>query len=71
MLNAKTRVGIVRYPRLEPRDKGCTAKLKKRTLTDFYNERPTWLDNARKAMDAAVAIAYGWPVDLGDKQILD
>ena len=34
--------------------------LKKRTLTDLYNERSAWLDNAHKALDAAVASAYGW-----------
>jgi type II restriction/modification system DNA methylase subunit YeeA len=37
-----------------------TAELKKRTLTNLYNARPTWLDNAHKALDAAVAAAYGW-----------
>ena len=36
------------------------AELKKRTLTNLYNQRPTWLDNAHKALDAAVAAAYGW-----------
>ncbi len=34
--------------------------LKKRTLTNLYNERPAWLDQAHKALDAAVAAAYGW-----------
>ena len=36
------------------------AELKKRTLINLYNQRPTWLDNAHKALDAAVAAAYGW-----------
>jgi hypothetical protein len=36
------------------------AELKKRTLTNLYNARPTWLDNAHKALDASVAAAYGW-----------
>jgi hypothetical protein len=61
----------VRYPRLEPRDAGCATKLKKRTLTNLYNERPTWLDNAHKKLDAAVAAAYRWPADLSDEQILE
>jgi hypothetical protein len=39
---------------------GHEAALKKRTLTNLYNERPTWLDQAHKALDAAVAAAYGW-----------
>jgi type II restriction/modification system DNA methylase subunit YeeA len=34
--------------------------LKQRTLTNLYNARPAWLDNAHKALDAAVAAAYGW-----------
>ena len=42
----------------------------KRTLTNLYNQRPTWLDNAHKKLDAAVFAAYGWPVDLSDDEIL-
>ncbi len=47
------------------------AKLKKRTLTDLYNERPARLDFAHKKLDAAVAAAYGWLADLSDEQILE
>ena len=36
------------------------AELKQRTLTNLYNQRPAWLDNAHKALDRAVATAYGW-----------
>jgi hypothetical protein len=64
-------IGTVRYPRLEPRDADCAAKLKQRTLTNLYNERPAWLDLAHKALDVAVAAAYGWPADLTDEQILE
>jgi hypothetical protein len=70
-VDAVTGVGTVRYPRLEPRDAECAAKLKKRTLTNLYNERPAWLDLAHQKLDAAVAAAYGWPVDLSDEQILE
>jgi hypothetical protein len=70
-VDAKTGVGTVRYPRLEPRDADCAAKLKKRTLTNLYNERPAWLDLAHKKLDAAVAAAYGFPADLTDEQILE
>ena len=70
-VDAKTGVGTVRYPRLEPKDADCAAKLKKRTLTNLYNERPAWLDLAHKKLDAAVAAAYGWPADLTDEQILE
>ena len=47
------------------------SRLKKRTLTNLYNERPTWLDLAHKRLDAAVCDAYGWPHDLTDEQILE
>ncbi len=39
---------------------GHEAELKKRTLTNLYNQRPAWLDNAHKGLDSAVASAYGW-----------
>ncbi len=70
-VNAKTGIGTVRFPRLEPRDADSAAKLKKRTLTNLYNERPAWLDLAHKKVDAAVAAAYGFPADLSDEQILE
>ena len=47
------------------------AELKKRTLTNLYNERPTWLDLAHKKLDAAVFDAYGWPHALSDEEILE
>ncbi|MFN9045184.1 MAG: type IIL restriction-modification enzyme MmeI, partial [Betaproteobacteria bacterium] len=39
---------------------GFEAQLAKRTLTNLYNQRPTWLAQAHEALDAAVAAAYGW-----------
>ncbi len=36
------------------------AELKKRTLTNLYNARPQWLQNAHAALDRAVWEAYGW-----------
>ena len=47
------------------------AELKRRTLTNLYNQRPTWLDNIHTRLDAAVADAYGWPSDLADGEILE
>jgi type II restriction/modification system DNA methylase subunit YeeA len=64
-------IGTVRYPRVEARDDDCAKKLAKRTLTNLYNERPAWLANAHAKLDAAVAAAYGFPVDLTDEQILE
>ena len=42
-----------------------------RTLTNLYNARPTWLDNAHRTLDAAVSETYGWPADLADGEILE
>jgi type II restriction/modification system DNA methylase subunit YeeA len=46
------------------------AELKKRTLTNLYNRRPTWLELAHRKLDEAVFAAYGWPADLDDDEIL-
>jgi len=56
--------------RILPVSSDAAKLLQKRTLTNLYNERPTWLDHAHKALDAAVAAAYGWPADLSDEEIL-
>ena len=42
-----------------------------RNLTNLYNERPTWLENAHRELDRTVADAYGWPADLADAEILE
>jgi type II restriction/modification system DNA methylase subunit YeeA len=47
------------------------AEKKKRTLTNLYNARPTWLDLAHKRLDEAVFAAYGWKSDLSDEEILE
>jgi len=47
------------------------AELKKRTLTNLYNQRPSWLDLAHRKLDAVVCDAYGWPHDLSDEEILE
>jgi len=47
------------------------AEKKKRTLTNLYNARPTWLDLAHKRLDQAVFAAYGWKSDLSDEEILE
>ena len=63
-------VGTVRYPRTVPADAVHAAMLKKRTLTNLYNERPGWLAHAHRRLDETVAAAYGWPADLSDEQVL-
>jgi type II restriction/modification system DNA methylase subunit YeeA len=60
------------YPdRILPKDEAAAKELKKRTLTNLYNQRPAWLDMAHKRLDAAVAAAYGWPADLTDEGVLE
>ncbi len=44
-------------------------KCAKRTLTNLYNQRPTWLQLAHKKLDEAVLNAYGWPHELSDEEI--
>lgn len=66
----KRGIGTVRYPRTVARDEECAKELKKRTLTNLYNERPTWLDLAHRRLDEAVSAAYGWSPDLSDEDIL-
>ncbi|MET8229070.1 DNA methyltransferase [Micromonospora sp. NPDC005298] len=46
------------------------AILRRRTLTNLYNERPTWLDQAHARLDAAVYAAYEWPYPLSEDEIL-
>ena len=45
-------------------------QLRRRTLTNLYNDYPSWLANAHAILDAAVAAAYGWPPDLPDAEAL-
>lgn len=64
------------YPdRILPVDDAAAKELAKRTLTNLYNARPAWLDHAHRALDEAVAEAYGWGDDyragvLTDDEIL-
>jgi type II restriction/modification system DNA methylase subunit YeeA len=51
-------------------ENASSAELKKRTLTNLYNARPTWLDLAHKKLDAAVAEAYGLLLSFSDDEII-
>ena len=55
---------------LFPKDDTAAEQLAKRTLTNLYNERPTWLDLAHRKLDEAVFAAYGWEATLSDDEIL-
>jgi hypothetical protein len=48
------------FPKRPKAKAGFEALLKKRTLTNLYNDRPAWLNNAHQTLDKAVANAYGW-----------
>ena len=56
--------------RILPLSVDAEAILRRRTLTDLYNERPTWLANAHQSLDAAVAAAYGIAPDVSDDELL-
>jgi hypothetical protein len=51
-------------------EKITEAELKKRILTNLYNQRPKWLANAHAALDRAVFAGYGWPEGIEDEGIL-
>ena len=51
-------------------DDSAVLILRKRALTNLYNERPAWLDNAHRDLDRAVAAAYGWPADISEEDAL-
>jgi hypothetical protein len=65
-----TNFGAVRWPRIVPKDADSAESLKKRTLTNLYNQRPTWLAQAHAKLDEAVFAAYGWPSTLSDEDLL-
>ena len=46
------------------------ADLNKHTLTNLYNDRPTWLHNAHARLDRCVFAAYDWREDISDENIL-
>ncbi len=45
-------------------------ELARRTLTNLYNQSPTWLQDAHGHLDAAVLAAYAWPHDVPDEELL-
>jgi antitoxin FitA len=44
---------------------------KTRILTMLYNEKPTWLRDARRKLDVALFHAYGWDPGMDDKPLRD
>ena len=59
------------YPdRILPKDAVAAATLRERTLTNLYNQRPQWLQDAHRVLDGAVSAAYGWPTDISEEDAL-
>ena len=60
--------------RIVPKDEAAARILRTRTLTNLYNTRGkpegAWLDALHRALDAAVAAAYGWPEDMPEDEVL-
>ncbi len=54
---------------LNPPD-AAAEELARLTLTNLYNKRPKWLENAHSKLDKAVSAAYGWPANLSKDEIL-
>ena len=68
---AAERLDTLRQGWLTPaEDTVSPTELKRRTLTNLYNNRPTWLDIEHKRLNEAVFAAYGWPADLSDGEII-
>jgi len=70
LITAIPEVAIGFPPRGAPKDAAAAVELKKRTLTNLYNQNPTWLQAAHKDLDVAVAVAYGWTWPLSEDEIL-
>ncbi len=66
---AARRLNSLRQGWLDP-EGVSSAELRSRTLTNLYNQRPSWLDQAHDHLDRAVFAAYGWPYPLDDQEIL-
>lgn len=52
-------------PNLDPDE------LRQYTMTNLYNDPPTWLAIAHQEVDEAVFAAYGWAADLSDDEVLE
>jgi hypothetical protein len=61
---------LFEHGRILPKDAQAAVMLKTRTLTNLYNQRPQWLVDAHRDLEAAVAAAYGWPADISEEDAL-
>lgn len=56
--------------RFLPKDDAAAALLRRRSMTNLYNEMPQWLENVHHDIDVAVAASYHWPSDISDEEAL-
>ena len=69
--DAARRLDALRQGWLNPPPESISpTQLKRRTLTNLYNDPPTWLELSHKSLDAVVFAAYGWSPDLTDGEIV-
>lgn len=69
--NTSDGIGTARYSRRVPTDSDILKSYNKRTLTNLYNQNPTWLQDAHRLLNEAVLSAYGWPSDISDDKIIE
>lgn len=65
-VDGSTGIGIARYTFTEARMPGL---VKNRTLTELYNQSPTWLEDTHAELDEAVAGAFGYKGDLEPDEV--
>jgi len=70
-LNPQTSEVFLEDSKIEKTLKKTSEVSGRRTLTNLYNQRPTWLELAHKRLDETVFAAYGWKSDLSDEEILE
>jgi len=64
------KVGVASYGVLSPATPSAAEHLKARTLTELYNQKPSWLAELHAQLDDAVAAAYGFRDTPSDKQVI-
>ena len=69
--DAAQRLNALRQGWLNPPPESISpTQLKHRTLTNLYNDPPTWLELSHKSLDAVVFAAYDWSPEISDGEIV-